>query len=702
MKGFSRSSLFYLHTALVAAFVLLLAACANMGTPDGGPYDETPPKIVRTTPEFGASKVKGVKKVVIEFDEIIKIENAQEKVIVSPPQMDQPEIEANGKKVTVTLLDSLKPNMTYTIDFADAIVDNNEGNPYGDYAFTFSTGEKIDTFQVSGNVLEAKNLEPIKGMLVGLYKVGDADDANVKELHDSVFHTIPFERISRTDSRGHFVIKGLAPGAYRAFALEDKNQNYIYDQKAEKVAFSSRILETSSRPDVRKDTIWHDSIYYDSIKTVHYTHFYPDDIVLLAFDSDKQDRYLVKSERPVLEQFSLYFTAPSDTLPFVKGLNFDSDNAFVVESSAGNDTITYWIRDSLVYNIDTLEIQLDYFATDTTGNLSIVSDTLSLVSKLTKARIAKQKQARYDEWVKECKQRAKEERRAAKREAQKAESDDDEEAEDEAEVVRAEDEKKSGKKKKKHDEDEEFVVPPLPEEFLEYNVKNTSKMDPDKNVDFEFEEPLDSVDITKIHFRTKVDSLFVPTNFLFRQIKGETRRYRLYAEWEPDSTYQIEIDTAAFVNIYGKRNEAMKRSVKTKSLASCATLFVTLQNADTTAIVQLLDGGDKPVKTVKAKDGKADFYFLNPATYYMRMFYDLNGNGKWDTGDYDQQLQPEPVYYFTRPLVLKANWEFSEDWNPTAVEIPKQKPAKITKQKPDKAKSPKNKNAERLKNLHKK
>lgn len=699
MNSKSRSSFYYIHIALVAAFVLLLVACANMGTPDGGPYDETPPRIVSTTPKFGSSKVKGVKKVVLEFDEIVKIENAQEKVIVSPPQIEQPEIEANGKKVTVTLLDSLKPNMTYTIDFADAIVDNNEGNPYGDYAFTFSTGERVDTFQVSGNVLEAENLEPIKGILVGLYKVGDSDAADVKELPDSVFRTVPFERISRTDSRGHFVIKGLSPGAYRAYALQDKNQNYIYDQKAEKIAFSSRILETSSQPDIRRDTVWHDSIYYDSIKTVRYTHFYPDDIVLLAFDSEKQDRYLIKSERPILEQFSLYFTAPSDTLPFVKGLNFDSEDAFVIESSAKNDTLTYWIRDSLIYNIDTLVVQLDYFATDTTGNLSLVSDTLSLVSKLTKARLAKQQQERYEEWVKECKQKAKEERRAAKRDAQKAEL---EEGEDEELASQAEGDKKSSKKKKKRGEDEDFVIPPMPEEFIEVNIKTNSSMDPDKNVDFEFEMPLDSVDISKIHFSVKVDSLYVPSAFLFRKVDGSTKHYRLYAEWEPDSAYLIEIDTAAFVNIYGRRNEAIKRTVKVKALESYATLFVSLQNADTTAVVQLLDGSDKPVKTVKAKDGKADFYFLNPTTYYMRLFYDKNGNGKWDTGDYDQQIQPEPVYYFSRPIVTKANWEFSEDWNPTLLPLPKQKPGKITKQKPDKAKSVKNKNAERAQNLHKK
>ena len=664
---------------MIAAILLLFLACARIGSPDGGPYDETPPKVMHTSPKFGAANEKNVKRVTIEFDEIVKIENASEKVVISPPQIQQPEIEANGRRITVTLLDSLKPNMTYTIDFADAIVDNNEGNPYGDYAFTFSTGEQVDTFQVSGHVLNAENLEPIKGMLVGLYKVD-----SLQVLPDSVFRTQPFERISRTDSRGHFVVKGLAPGHYRAFALKDLNQNYIYDQRAEAVAFSDRLLSTSSRPDIRPDTIWHDSIHYDSIVYTPYTHYYPDDIVLTAFESALQDRHLLKSERPILQQFSLYFTAGSDTLPRITGLNFDAKDAFLVEASQHNDSLDYWIKDSLIYNIDTLQIQLDFFETDTTGNLSITTDTLRLVSKISKERLAREYQEAMEEWAKEYKQQVKAERRAA----QKAEKENEKEQE-----VK---ESKQDKKKKKKDDDE-IEIPPLPEEFLSYKINNLQSMDPDKNIDFVFEEPLETVDLSKIHFSMKVDTLFQPTKFLFRQVPGKLKTYRLYAEWEADSTYQVEIDTAAFINIYGKRSEALKRTIRMRSLDSYSTLFVALQGSWDDAIVELLSGSDKVVKSIKATNGHADFYFLAPGTYYLRLFRDLNDNGVWDTGDYDMHLQPEPVYYYPDGLTLKAQWEITQNWNPTALPLAKQKPQKITKQKPDKERTIRNRNADRKK-----
>lgn len=735
--------------ATILPSLLFLYSCARIGTPDGGPYDETPPKVVSTSPKLGSSSVKHAKKITIEFDEIVKIDNALEKVVISPPQIQQPQIEANGRKVTISLQDSLKPNMTYTIDFADAIVDNNEGNPYGDFAFTFSTGEQVDTFQVSGHVLEANNLEPIKGMLVGLYKVGgNAEEDSIHELPDSIFRTMPFERISRTDSRGHFVVKGLSDGKYRAFALKDANQNYLYDQRAEKVAFSSRILSTSSRPDIRPDTIWHDSIHYDSIVMTPYIHYYPDDIVLQAFESAIQDRYLLKSERPTPWRFSIYFTAGSDTLPRLTGLNFDATSAFIVDASQHNDTLNYWLRDSLIYNLDTLQIQIDFFATDTTGTLALTTDTLQLVSKLTKARIERQNQEKYEEWVKEYKQQLREERRAARKaekeegektpedgtqpeegtppndtppadsdepdteESDTEELDTDETAAGEPEqtVVTETDkkaqkkavEKEKKRKKKRKKEEEDLVIPPMPEEFLTFKLNGIQNMDPDKNVDFEFEEPLDSVDLSKIHLNIQVDSLFQPTRHLFRQVPGRIKSYRLYAEWEPDTTYQLVIDTAAFVNIYGKRNEAQKRLIKMKPLKSYSTLFVMLQGTlpDSPSgwencLVQLLDGGDKPIKTIRAKGGHADFYFINPGTYYLRLIHDLNGNGIWDTGDYDQHLQPEPVYYYPDALTLKAQWEITQDWNPLARPRAQQKPAKITKQKPDKAKTVRNRNAER-------
>ena len=659
----------------------LLFSCANLGSPDGGPYDETPPKIVHTTPEFGASDSKH-KKIILEFDENIKVENAAEKVIVSPPQLEQPEISASGKRITVELMDSLRPGITYTIDFSDAIEDNNEGNPMGDYAFMFSTGDEIDTMQVSGYVLDAQNLEPIKGIFVGLYALEDS----VTELPDSVFKTKPFERISRTDSRGHFIVKGLKRSRYQAYALKDQDQTYSFTQKSEMLGYNNQIFTPSCKPDLRPDTVWHDSIHYDSIIMRGYTHFYPDDIVLLAYNEKLTDRYLLKTIRPNLREFTLFFTNRSDSLPVIQGLNFDADHAFVIENNESNDTIKYWIRDSLVYNLDTLEISLTYLGTDTLGQLVEQCDTISLVSQISKAKTDKQQQEAYESWAKEYKAELKKERKRSKMEGQ-AEGD----------ATENESKKKS---KKSKDDDEEEEIPPMPEEFLEFKTTGMS-LDPDKNFDMTFQDPIDTVYMEGIHFYEKVDTVLQACDFVFQKLPTPHNAYRLYAEWIPSHEYVVEIDTGTFVSIYGKRNESLRKNVKVKGMETYSALFINLINVDTCAVVQLLNNSDKVVKSVKAKAGKADFYYLNPGTYYMRMFVDRNGNGVWDPGAYDEQRQPEDVYYYPRPFELRAMWDTSQDWRPLATPLYRQKPSAITKQKPDKEKQPKNRNAEREKNKKK-
>ena len=625
--------------------IIGLYACASTGSPDGGPYDETPPKFVRANPKPNATN-NTRKKISIEFDEYIKLDKPSEKVIISPPQNEAPEVRASGHSVVVEFFDSLKANTTYTVDFGDAIVDNNEENPLGNFAYAFSTGESIDTMEVSGTVLNAADLEPIKGIQVGLHK----------NLNDTAFTKLPFDRISRTDSRGHFTIRGVAPGTYRIYALMDGNQNYLFDSKTETVAYLDSLVIPSMTGAVRYDTIWNevDTLAYDTIYTTNYTRFLPDNLILRAFKEENPMQYLVKSEREQLNRFSLYFSAKSDTLPTIRGLDFDEKDAFIVENNLRNDTIHYWIKDTTLCERDTLTFQMDYLATDTLGKLVPKTDTLRMVNKIGKER-----------------------RMVLAKEAQ---------------------EKEEKERKKRERKGDTVRVQP---KFLTMTVDAPSSLDLNRNIILKFEEPVAHIDTSAIHMAVKVDSLWEDIPFIFMADTLMPRQYQILANWQPGQEYQLRIDSLAIQGLYGLSTNKVENTLKVKTLADYGTLYLNITGAGPHAFVQLLDSNDGIVRQQPVSERKTcDFYFLQPSTkYYIRLINDENDNGVWDTGNYEEKRQPEEVFYFPKVWEMKANFEFEENWDIHSTPLDKQKLDEIKKQKPEEAKKIKERNKERARKL---
>lgn len=600
----------------IVSTIIVLYSCASIGRPDGGPLDETPPKFVGSTPDIQATNVDK-KKITILFDEYIKLENANEKVVVSPPQIQQPLIKPSGKKVVVTLEDSLKANTTYTIDFGDAIVDNNEGNPLGDFTFTFSTGSQIDTLAISGTVLAAKDLEPIKNILVGLHE----------NLNDTAFTKEPFLRVARTDSKGKFTIHGIAPGKYRVYALKDIDQNYVFSQKSEWIAYSDSIYIPTVEERIKQDTIWKDSLTVDSIHTHKYTHHLPDDIILKAFEEDFYNQYLIKHERKQENILTLYFAEYPDTIPTIKGLDFDESD-LVADYRLPSDTIyNFWVKDSLLYQRDTLTIQLDYLHTDTLNQLVAKTDTLRFTFKHKKV-----------------------------------------------------DKEKESKKNK--DKKEEDLTP-----FLQIKPDISSNFNVYDYLRLSFEEPIKYFDNNKIHIMQKNDTLWNEIkDFTFEQDQEFIKQFNIYHEWIPDESYKIIVDSLAFQGIYGLYTNTFKQEFKIKKLEEYGTVQFNISGVDSEdspIIVELLDSSDKVVRTVKANNGTADFYYLDPGKYSARLIIDKNNNGKWDTGNFENNLQPEDVYYYPQMVEFKANWSANQDWNIKQTPLPKQKLNELKKQKPD-------------------
>ena len=653
----------------IFGIALLIMGWARMGRPDGGWYDDDPPQVIGSSPEDRATNVT-TKKVTIYFDEFVKLEDATNKVIISPPQLEMPDIKGGGKRVIVELKDTLKENTTYTIDFSDAISDNNESNPLGNYTFTFSTGEQIDTFEMAGYVLDASNLEPIKGIAVGLYN----------DLADSAFTTQPMLRVARTDGNGHFEVKGVAPGTYRAYALQDMDGDFRLTSKAEMLAFNHETYEPSSKPDTRTDTIWRDSLHIDMLRQTPYTHFLPDDITLLAFTQLQTDRMLLKTERLEPNKISIYFTYGDSLLPQIEGLNFNADSAFIVESNEKRDTIHYWLRDTTLVNQDTLEMVINYRMSDSLGNLVLHPDTMEILPKVPYEKRMKEKAKELEKWQKE-------QEKKLKQEEKKQGIDQAHETGADSLVVQA-----------------DSILFPMtpPPQPLKPNYSIPTDPEPQSRGLIEMPTPLAVCDTSKIHLYSQIDSTWYEADFKFQPLESNIRMYEVVADWHPGIEYSFETDSAAFIDIYGLVSEANKIGIKAKDPKDYGTLQANisgLEVVDTTIIVQLLNSSGSVEREERVRHGAVKFGFMKEGKYYMSALVDSNGNGVWDTGNYAEDRQAEAVYFYPKEIECREKWDTNLTWNLTSTPRFKQKPSALIKQKADQKKQLRNRNAERAKQL---
>lgn len=361
--------------------MLLVYACANVGMPTGGEKDVTPPKVVRSNPENNALNFNG-EEVVIEFDELIQLKDVRQKFVISPPMNEQPTVEARANRLVITFLEELQPNSTYSLDFADAIVDNNEGNVLENFSFSFSTGTYIDSLQVSGNVWTSDDLSPAEGVLVLLHK--NLNDTAVQKL-------VPI-RMAKTNATGRFSILNVSPGEYRVFALEDANRNFKFDQPGEQMAWSDVIVEPGFEYRERADTIYTDSLTVDSIAYSNELVYLPDSMKLLLFQHDYKRQYLVSEERKEKARLTFFFNRPQEqNATIVLTGNDAAKDVFLTERSLKNDTVSFWLKDTTYYQMDSLSITLGYQMLDSLDQPFIKRDTIAMYHFEVKEKKKKKK-----------------------------------------------------------------------------------------------------------------------------------------------------------------------------------------------------------------------------------------------------------------------------------------------------------------------
>lgn len=625
---------------VLAILLVTIYSCANRMPPGGGPYDETPPRLVRSNPENRALNFDK-KKVTLYFDEYIKLEDPASKVIISPPQLRNPKISAVGKRVMVELEDDLIDSTTYTLDFTDAIVDNNEGNPLENFSFAFSTGSEIDTMEVSGVVLNMRDHEPMQNILVGIHPADSGWNA---------FVDTTFMRMSRTSDRAKFVMRNIKHGAYHIYALKENDGNYRHDLPTEGVAFLDSLIHTSSMPAVRNDTIWVDSLTIDTIKEVHYIRYMPDDLVLLYSEPVTARRFLSKRERPDSMQLKLTFNMhptevprlkPLDSLFLTQGVSDSLLPTYYATDYLDGGVVQYFLRDSTWRHYEQFELQ--YASIDTLYQPTVVRDTLTL----------------------------KNQKRASATGGQKGTG--------EAGARGSRGRGTEGADVANDSVPSEAVPSPFT-----VSIAHKGEGGPSDSIIFTTSLPISEMAFKGVELFNANDSILKPVKIdtIFFLPHRSTSAV-VQAKLAYNTSYELYFDSLTFVDIYGHHlDKTAVDAFQTKNRDEFAQLQITISGVEGPFIAELLTPQDGLVRRILAKEKVIKFQDLKPDKYGFRLIWDRNGNGIWDTGSYKDSIQPEMVYYMPKILELMKNWELKETFNPLETPLDQQKPREMIKTKP--------------------
>lgn len=319
---------------LLICFIALFFACAKQVAITGGPADSTPPVMKKSDPENGSVNFKE-KVIYIQFDEYVKFNSLSQKLIISPPIEDAPNIVIKGKGVKISLKPNLlQPNTTYCFNFNDAIADNNENNALNSFVYAFSTGDLIDSLSFSGIVLDAFTKKPVAEVWVLLYD----------NMVDTAVSTISPSYITKVDKNGNFLIPFVHEKDYHIFAVKDNNYNYLFDIPDEGIAF----LDTVYRPSIK--VAGTDSLGKKYINV-------PNDIQLLLFKENKQSQYIKSSKRLSPNLLEVVFNSPQLT-EFKIDIVGDADA--VIFPSQNKDTVKVWLKNEDLISSDLINTTCFY------------------------------------------------------------------------------------------------------------------------------------------------------------------------------------------------------------------------------------------------------------------------------------------------------------------------------------------------------
>ena len=661
-----------LPTLLVAFLLLILGAvgCAKQSSPEGGPYDMTPPRVVRCTPEMGSTNVTS-HRVRITFDEYIQLERGEDKIIYSPPQRIPPKALVNQKQLVITYQDSLIANTTYTINFNRAIKDYNEGNYIEQYVYAFSTGDYLDTMQVAGLVLDAYTLQPVPRILAGIYATPLPADTLDR----------PMTRMTYTDDQGHFTLQNVRDGAYYAIALVDMDRSYSYNAPNESFAitpdsFRTEVVHGSAfipaketkvdslrnAPDSLQSAVDSHGASADSLLTkeaapttatdstatsadsVSPYVYLPNDLVLLLTRPKTNIIRLERLTRRDSMSLMATFTEPLDTLPQLTILSpsyLTSTTSYYPDLSTDRKSLVYWLspHDSLAR--DSVVVAFAYPTTDSIGSPINKLDTMTLQAPRVHAAKAKASPKKQPKIA-----------------APQTATDSLTLTSDSTALADPKNDLKA---------------------ITILSLDNINKETTRDSLWISYDMPILGIDTTLVQLAKLVDSVPQPISCQLRPDSIRRCRWLVDFAKEPGTTYRLMVDTAAITGLYGGVSAPAQKDLKIASETELGSLSVTLTGhpTDSPLYVYLLSSKEEILATAQPDSaGIVTFTELAPGAYFLKLYVDLNSNGTWDGGVYPA-TPPEPVRYLPQTVNVQARFATEQTWAYDGTPLAEQRPKEL-------------------------
>lgn len=529
-----------LKWAILLFFLVLFSLtwqCASIQQPMGGPKDSIPPKILKETPP-NLTRNFNAEKIVIEFDEYVKLNNAQKEVSVSP-DVEQPiNPRVKRKTIEVALPDSLEENTTYTLNFGKAIGDFNEGNPILNYSYVFSTGDVIDSLSISGKVTNALTKVNEKEVTVLL----------IPTRQDSIFGKRKANIFTLTDTSGNFQLKNLREDTYRIYALKEENNDRVYNAPGEYIGFLNDSIVLTG------DT---SGILLEISKGI------PKDFRLL-------DRK-IESSGKISFAFNKTLKNPDIVIAHPKEL----DETKQITYNPTRDSASVWLSD---LTFDSLKVR--------------ILDDGNMLDSVTMRRGRNEK---YDR------------------------------------------------------------------DFIILDNLSGNKVTRVKHIQLSAGSPVQSIDRSKI---VLTEDSIPRTNYQLAKDTTAPGKYILRYNWRPKRNYQLTLEEGAFLGFFGDKNKPVSKSFTMNETENFGDIVLDVNLPDTNHqyLVQLINEKmdfihrSVPIR----KSGKIPFRQFPGGKYTIRVVYDENNNGEWDSGDVYQKRQPERVWYLGRTFIIRANWEQEE------------------------------------------